>query len=128
MMRRTFAHAGTCIRWKITTMLADIDYAGDLAIILSTNTQIKKQIVHLNRNGKGTGLKISTTKTKLMRINANGSNAVVVDGQQVEDVDSSDYLGARITKHGGTEDDIKNRPGKARGAFNKLVKIWRSVQ
>jgi len=36
-----------------------------------------------------------------MRINANNSNAVVVDGQQVEDVDSFDYLGARITKHGG---------------------------
>ena len=108
MMRRTVAHAGTGIRWKITTMLADIDFAGDLAIILSTNTQIKKKIDHLNRNGKGTGLKISTTKIKLMRISANNSNAVVVDGQQVEDVDSFDYLRARIIKHGGTEDDIKS--------------------
>ncbi len=43
-------------------------------------------------------------------MNAKSSNAVVVYGQQVEDVDSFDYLGARITKHGG--------------AFNKLVKIW----
>ena len=43
-------------------------------------------------------------------------------------MNSSYYLGARITKHGGTEDDIKNRLGKATGAFNKLAKIWRSGQ
>ena len=59
-----------------------------------------------------------------MRINVNNNNAVVIDGQEVEDVDSFDYLGARITKHGGAEDDIKNRLGKA--TFNKLGKIWRS--
>ncbi|KAL9971498.1 hypothetical protein ACROYT_G017669 [Oculina patagonica] len=51
-----------------------------------------------------------------------------VDGQQVKDVDSFDYLGARVTRHGGAEKDIKSRLGKARGAFNKLVKIWRSGQ
>ena len=128
VMRRTVAHAGTGIRWKMTTMLEELDFAGDLALISSTYTQIQKKIDNLNRNGKGTGLKISTTKTKLMRINANNNNTVVVDGQQVEDVDSFNYLGAKTTKHGGAEDDIKCRLGKARGAFKKLVKIWRSGQ
>ena len=57
----------------------------------------------------------------------NNDNAVVIDGQEVEDVDSFDYLGARITRHaGGAEDDIKNRLGKATGEFNKLAKIWKS--
>ena len=73
-------------------------------------------------------MKISTKKTKLMRINANNNNAVVIDGQEEEDVDSFDYLGARISKHGGAENDTKNRLGKATGAFNKLAKIWRSGQ
>ena len=85
----------------------------NLALISSTYTQIQKKIDHLNRNGKGTGLKISTTKIKLMRISANNSNAVLVDGQQAEDVDSFDYLGARITKHRGAKDDIKSCLGKA---------------
>lgn len=67
-------------------------------------------------------MKISTKKTTLMRINAN-NNAVVIDAQEVEHVDSFDYLGARITKHGGAKDDIKNHLGKATGAFNKLAKI-----
>jgi len=81
----------------------------------------------LNRNGKGTGSKISTKKTKVVKINVN-NNSVVIDGQEVEDMDSLHYLGARITKHGGAEDDIKNRLSKATGAFNKLAKIWRSGQ
>ena len=109
VMRRTVAHTGTGIRWKMTIMLEDLDFADDLALISSTFTQTQKKINHLNRNGKGTDLKISTTKTKLMRMNANSNNVVVVDGQQVEDVDSLNYLGARITNHGAAEEDIKSR-------------------
>ena len=105
----------------MTAMLEDLDFAAYLARISSTYTQIQKKIDHLK---EGNGLE--KQYHELVRINANNSNAVVVDGQQVEDVDSFHYLGARITKHGGAEDDIKSRLGKARGAFNNLVKIWRS--
>ena len=73
-------------------------------------------------------LKISTKKTKLMRINAKNIYAVVVDGQEIEDVDGFDYLGARLTKHGRAEDDVKIHLGNAGAAFNKLAKIWRSGQ
>ena len=125
VMRRSVEGARTGIRWKMTTMLEDAD---DLALVSSTLTQIQMKIDRLNRNGKGTGLKISTKKTKVMRINVNNNNAVVTDGQEVEDVETFDYLGARITKHGGAENDIKNRLGKATGAFNKLAKIWLSGQ
>ena len=52
-----------------------------MALISSTFTQIQTKIDLLNRNGKGTGLKISTKKTKVMRINVKNNNAV-------EDVDS----------------------------------------
>ncbi|KAL9979755.1 hypothetical protein ACROYT_G017464 [Oculina patagonica] len=55
-------------------------------------------------------------------------DGIRIDGQQVEDVDTFDYLGARITKHRGAEDDIKSRLGQARGAFNKVVKIWKNGQ
>ena len=78
--------------------------------------------------GRKTGLKISTKKTKVIKINVNKNNAVVIDRQEVANMDSFNYLGARITKHGGAEDDIKNRLGKATGAFNRLAKIWRSRQ
>jgi len=38
VMRRTVAHAGTGIRWKMTTMLEDLDFVDDLALISSTRT------------------------------------------------------------------------------------------
>ena len=82
-------------------MLEDLDFADDLALISRTFTQIQMKIERLNRNGKGTGLKISTKKTNVMRINVNNNNPVVIDGQEVEDVDSFDDQRARLTKHGG---------------------------
>lgn len=57
----TVEHAGTGIRWKVTTTLEDLD----LALISSTFTHIQTKIDHLNRNGKETGPKLSTKKTKL---------------------------------------------------------------
>ena len=42
----------------------------------------------MNRNGKKAGLKISTKKTKVMKINVNNNNAAVIDGQEAAGVDS----------------------------------------
>ena len=77
---RSVDGARTGFWWKMTTMLEDLDFADDLALISSTFTQIQMKIDRLNRNGKGTGLKISTKKTKVMRINVNNN---VIDGQEV---------------------------------------------
>ena len=52
-------HGQVLARWKMTTMLEDLDLADDLALISSTFGQIQRKIDCLNRNGKGTGLKIS---------------------------------------------------------------------
>lgn len=35
-----------------------------------------------------------------MKINAENINAVIVDGQETEDVEFFDYLRARLAKHG----------------------------
>ena len=40
------------------------------------------------------------------------SNVVFLDGQEMEDMDGFDYLGARLTKHGGTGDGVKSSLGK----------------
>lgn len=38
VLRRTVEHAGTGIRWMITTTLKNLDFADDLALIPSTFT------------------------------------------------------------------------------------------
>lgn len=42
----------------------------------------------------------------------------------LEDVNEFVYLGAKVCGEGGGMKDLKNRLSKARGAFNKLKKIW----
>ena len=51
-----------------------------------------------------------------------------MDGIPSEDGYVYIYRGCILYDGGGAEEDIKSRLGKARGAFNKLVKIWRSGQ
>ena len=53
----------------------------------------------------------------------------MVNGKELEDVDSFVYLGAKVTTSGGADDDIICRLGKARAVFgNKLMNIWKSSQ
>ena len=118
----------TGIRWNFTTVLEDIDFADDLALLSSTKTHIQKKVDRLNKHSKAIGMKTSIKKTKLMRNNAKDQIPVSIDGKDVEDVDSFTYLGAIVNKTGGAEQDITARVGKARSSFNKLTKVWKSSQ
>ena len=63
----------------------------------------------------------------MMRINAKNQEKITVDGQDITEVETFNYLGATICKEGGGGmKDIKNRLSKARGAFVRLEKIWNS--
>ena len=46
--------------------------------------------------------------------------------QYIEDVTEFTYLGAKVTKDGNTEAEIKTRINKARGAFAALKNIWKT--
>ena len=48
----------------------------------------------------------------------------MVNCEEVEDVEEFAYLGAIVDKEGGGSKDIRNRLQKARGAFQKLWKVW----
>ena len=61
-------------------------------------------------------------------MNTTSNENVQVDEHDIEDVESFVYLGAHISKSGGTEEDIKARLGKARAAYSKLDKIWKNSQ
>ena len=116
------------IRWNFTTVLEDIDFVDDLALLSSTKTHIQKKVDRLNKHSKVIGMKTSIKKTKLMRYNAKDQTPVSVVGKDVEDVDSFTYLGAIVNKTEGAEQDITARVGKARLSLNKLTKVWKSSQ
>ena len=53
---------------------------------------------------------------------------ITVVGEHVKEVESFVYLGSVVDKKGGTDQDVKARVGKARGAFVLLKKIWGSTE
>ena len=107
IMRRTVTGANTGIRWKLWPKLDDLDLTDDITLTASTKCQIQQKVTSLSTNSKKTGLKINSEKTRLLRLNMTSSKNVRVDKHDLEDVESFVYLGAYISKTGGTEKDIK---------------------
>ena len=124
VMRRAVGSGENGIRWKFTSKLDDLDFADDIALLSSTKQQIQDKTTRLDEEARRVGLKINGEKTKTMRINARNQENIIINGQDIEDVEEFVYLGAKVCKEGGGMKDLKNRLSKARGAFNKLKKIW----
>jgi hypothetical protein len=77
---------------------------------------------------KRVGLKINEKKTKIPRLNSKKKDQVKIEENVIEDVEEFTYLGAIVSKEGGGENDMNSRINKARAAFIKLNKVWRSKQ
>ena len=61
-----------------------------------------------------------------MRINTSNADRLELDGEDIEEVEDSVYLGSNISKDGGSDRDIQVRIGKARTAFTILRPVWKS--
>ena len=109
VMRKSLREGNTGIRWRFTNKLEDLDFADDLALLSSTRRQLQLKNERLSNASKGTGLKININKTKVMRFNAASEEKVIVNGEELEDVDSFVYLGAKVSTAGGADDDITSR-------------------
>ena len=71
-------------------------------------------------------LRVSNKKSKVMRINGKSMEPVTVNGQNLDETSKFTYLGGVVTTQGEGGDDITCRIGKARTAFRKLNRIWKS--
>ena len=74
----------------------------------------------------GTGLRINSTKTKMMRIKNESENGVSVMSGPIEEVSEFTYIGSVVSKTGGTEEAVKLKLGRARVAFRMMDKVWTS--
>ena len=70
-------------------------------------------------------LKLNARKCKTLRTECSSSREkIVVDGEEVDDVEEFTYLVAIVDKEGGSSKDITHRLQKARGAFQRLRRVW----
>ena len=73
----------------------------DLALLSSKKKHIQEKVGRLNEYSKEIGMKTSIKKIKLMRYNAKDQTPLLIDGTDVEDVESFTYLGSIVNKTGG---------------------------
>ena len=107
--------------------LVDLDFADDIALIGSTQQNLANLTTKLANEAAKIGLKISSPKTKVMRIGYVRPNVPVLVGQQqIEEVDRFTYLGSVITSDGNAEHDISCRLGNTSAVYQRLRPIWLS--
>lgn len=79
------------VRWRFTSKLDDLDFADGVALIYSTKQQIQDKTAKLEEEARRVELKVSTERTKVMRINARNQDKIVVKEIGIEDVDEFTY-------------------------------------
>ena len=79
------------VRWRFTSKLDDLDFADGVALIYSTKQQIQDKTTKLEEEARRVELKVSTERTKVMRINAKNQDKIVVNEIGIEDVDEFTY-------------------------------------
>ena len=106
--------------------LNDLDFADDIALISKDQASLQTLTSNLEEHGKKAGLRINVNKTKTLTVGQQLEDAITVEGQDIENVETFVYLGSKIAANGEADGDVESRLNKALGVFNKLGPIWRS--
>ena len=95
-------------RWNFTSKLDDLDYADDIALLSNSKDCKQRKSEILDTISRSTGLIINSAKTKVIRMNNTNEHTITINGTDIEEVDTFIYLGATVSKEGGTDKEIKS--------------------
>ncbi|VDP38617.1 unnamed protein product [Schistosoma margrebowiei] len=127
-MRTSTSEGKHGIQWTSRMQLDDLDFADDLALLSKTQLQMQEKTNSVVATSAAVGLNIHKGKSKVLRYNTACTNPITIDGENLEDVKTSIYLGSIIDEHGGSDADVEAQIGKARAVYLQLKNIWNSKQ
>ena len=121
VMKRSTSDRPRGITWNSFDNLEDEDFADDIALLAHSNQDMQEKTSLIELYAGQVGLKISTSKTKVMRMNTRVRTDITVNGNPVENVEEFKYLGSKLTKDCNIEKEISTRIASA--AFNKIQTV-----
>ena len=127
IMKETTKVSQRGIRWTLTKVLEDLDFADDVILLASRYLDIQDKTGVMGIKAKSIGLDANIPKTKVMRMNAKVSKPVQLFGEDIEDVEEFIYLGSTMAADGSSDADVKARLAKARQAFRTLRNFWKNA-
>ncbi|VDP76327.1 unnamed protein product, partial [Schistosoma mattheei] len=116
------------IQWTARMQLDDLEFSDDLALLSQTQQQMQGKTTSVAAASAAVGLNIHKGRSKILRYNTECTNRITLDGEDLEDVKTSTYLGIIIDEHGGSDADVKARIGKTRAAYLQLKNSCSAVQ
>jgi hypothetical protein len=123
VMRNTTSDIPRGIRWGTFSILEDLDFADDIALLSHSILHIQSKTNRLYKYAGHIGLKINTKKTEVMTLNIGNPSPIMINDQILPHTEIITYLGSTVTNEGGAENDIKQRLTKARIAFKNLQAV-----
>ncbi|XP_022809452.1 uncharacterized protein LOC111346430 [Stylophora pistillata] len=88
VMRKTVERKRTGIRWNFTTVVEDLDFANDLALLSSAMNHFQNKTTKLEDNAAKVGLKLNTKKCNVMKASSKNDDKLRVGGSELEEVES----------------------------------------
>nr|KAG5695887.1 hypothetical protein BaRGS_017325 [Batillaria attramentaria] len=87
IMRTTIGTERRGVRWNFTSVLEDLDFADDVALLAHRHQDMQGKTSDMASTAGQIGLKISSKKTKHMRMNNRNNAAITVNGEALEEVE-----------------------------------------
>ena len=93
-------------------MLEDLDFADDIVLVSSKYEHIQNKTNRLVDNTGRVGLNLNAQKCKVMRMNTQREDKVMIAREEVEDIEEFVHLGVTVSKKGGGAENINKIKSK----------------
>ena len=106
--------------------LNNIRYADDTVLVADSEDKLQRLVQALVQASGERGLKMNTSKTKVMIISKGNEGTrthINVNGEELEQVSRYKYLGSVVTEDGRCLEEIKTRIAIAKTSFNRIKSL-----
>ncbi|KAH9588151.1 Protein disulfide-isomerase tmx3 [Schistosoma haematobium] len=95
------------IQWTAWMQSDNLDFADDLANLSHTHQQMQVKTKRVAAASASVGLKIHKGKSKVLKYNTENTNTIKLDGEILEELETSTYLRGIIDEQGGSDADLE---------------------
>jgi len=108
---------------------ATASHADDTTLVCGSKKELLDLLKAVKSASEKRGLKLNTKKTKIMVIDEERNDeeeGFTLDGNNIEEVASFEFLGSVINTKGDCSQEVKRRLAMARSVVQQMTKLWKS--